>query len=133
MAHFAPQLHAACLQPGIQGAKSGEAWHRQPQPPAPVLHALLDLAFLPARRRITELRIKQIVAGHGCKARIDLSGLARPGAVNRRLHVIEDSAGGRAAQHPEGLAYCCVKQHLMRLQRLGPLDEGPAVRQFGVS
>ena len=70
-----------------------------------------------SRRRITELGLEQVMAGHSGKAGIDLSGLANPDPVNRSfvrrdnsppdcslfLLTIEDPTPRYAAQHPERL------------------------------
>ena len=70
---------------------------------AGMLNVLLDLSLLPARGRIAELGLEQILAGHGREAGIDLSFLAAADPVHRRAHVVVDSAPGNAAQNPEGV------------------------------
>ena len=71
------------------------------------------------------------MAGHRCEAGVDLAGLARPDAIDRGLHVVEDPASRNSAQHSERLGQR-VEQHLVGLERVGSHDEGPAVRELGV-
>ena len=51
--------------------------------------------------------------------------------IDRGLHVVEDPASRYPAQHPERLGQR-VKQHLVGLERIGPYDERPAVRELSV-
>jgi hypothetical protein len=44
-----------------------------------------------------------MMAGHGREAGIDLPLLAAPDLVDRRAHVVVDSAPGNAARNPEGV------------------------------
>ena len=55
---LSPQLLAACLQPVVQRRQGGKGGRRLPEPMAGVLDVLLDLPFLPAGRRIAELRLE---------------------------------------------------------------------------
>src|SRR4051794_18236103 len=71
------------------------------------------------------------MAGHRREPGIDLPRLARPDAVDRGLHVVEDPAPRHPAQNTERLGQS-VKQHLVGLQQIAPNDERPAVRQLGV-
>src|SRR5574344_1188774 len=59
------------LKPHIQISKALKVWCPLPQALAGILHVLLNLAFLPTRCWITELRIKQVVADHGSEPLID--------------------------------------------------------------
>ena len=131
MLDIPPLCHAALLQPGIQGREARKARQRLPQPAPGILDVLLDLALLPARGRIAELRLKQVVAGHGREPGIDLPGLARSDPVDSRLHVVEDAPPRDPAQDPECLGQG-IEQHLVGLQQIRPHDEGLAVRQLGV-
>ncbi len=98
---------------------------------AGVLDVLLDLSLLPARGRIAKLGLEQIVTGHGREAGIDLAFLAAADPVDRCAHVVIDPPPGNAAQNPEGVVVG-IEQHLVRLQRIGPHDEGTAVAQLEV-
>ena len=131
MLDMLPLRDAALFQPRVQGINVGEAWHRLPQPPPRILNVLLDLSFLPTRCRITELGLKQVMAGHGREPGVDLPGFASADPVDCRLHVIEDPTLGDATQHAERVVQG-VEQHLVGLQQIGPHDEGFAVRQLGV-
>jgi hypothetical protein len=81
---------------------------------ASVLDVLLDLPFLPARRRIAELGLEQEVADHRREARIDPPLLATPDPVHGRPHIVVDAAPGNAAEHAEGVIVG-VEQHFVRL------------------
>jgi hypothetical protein len=72
-----------------------------------------------------------LLAGQGREAGIDLPLLVAPDTVDRRAHVVVDSAPGNAAQNPEGVVVG-VEQHLVRLQRIGSHDEGTAVAELEV-
>lgn len=126
-----PVLTAAPLKPEIQGCKIREMRHLLPDLAAGILNGLLNLSFLPSRCRITEIRLKQIVA-HKCgKTQVYLPGFPSPDMIHSCFHIIENTPARHAAQHPEGLSQG-VKQHFMGLQGIGPQNEGPAVAEFGV-
>ena len=95
-------------------------------------NVLLDLAFLPARRRIAELGLVDIVVRHGEEAHVDLPLLAAADPINSRAHVVVDAATRHAAEHAESVPVR-VKQHLMGLQERGPDQKSPAVRQLDMS
>ena len=126
MRDLGPQLPASRLQPVVQRRQRGKARRRLPEPMARVLHVLLDLPLLPAGGRIAELGLEQEVADHGREARVDLALLAAPDLVDGGAHVVVDPAPRHAAQHAEGVVVG-VEQHLMRLLRIGPQNEGAAV------
>ena len=94
-----------------------------------ILNVLLDLSLLPARCRIAELGLEQVVAGHRHEADIDVALLAATDLVDGGLHVVVDAAPRNAAEDTEGMIVG-VEQHLVRLQEIGPNDEGPAVAQL---
>ena len=131
MLDLAPLLDAALLEPGVERVQIGEAGQRLPQPATRILHVLLDLALLPTRGGVTELGLEQVMAGHRREPGVDLSRLARPDAIDRGLHVVEDTASRHSAQHPERLGQR-VEQHLVGLERIGSHDERSAVRELGV-
>lgn len=87
---------------------------------------LLNLTFLPTRSRVAELWFKNIMAGHGLESGIDVTLLASAHTVHGRLHIIVNPAAGNAAKHAKRMPMG-VKQHLMRLQRIGSHEESPAV------
>jgi len=97
-----------------------------PDLPTGILDGLLDLTFLPARRRIAEFRLEQIVADHGREAQVDLTDLATPNTVHRRLHIVENTTTRHPAKDAKGFRQR-IEQHLVGLQRIGPQNEGSAV------
>src|SRR5450759_2953675 len=96
-----------------------------PDAPPAVLHVLLDNTFLPAAGDIAEVGIKQVVRGHGGKARVDDACLALLDLVHRSLHVVVDAAPRYAAQRGKG-PRMGIEQHLMALRRVRLQDEGTA-------
>src|ERR1700722_7840438 len=98
---------------------------------ASVLDVLLDLPFLPARRRSAELRLEQEVADHGREARIDLPLLPVPDPVYGRPHVVVDAALRNAAEYAERVVVG-VEQHLVRLLQIGAQEESPAITELEV-
>jgi len=99
---------------------------------AGILDILLDLSFLPAGSRVAELRLEQIMAGHGLKAYIDVTLLATSNLVDGRAHVIVYSASRNATEYPEGMVVG-VKQHLMCLQEIGAYNKGSRIAELGMS
>ncbi len=71
------------------------------------------------------------MAGHCSEPGVDLPRLARPDAIDRGLHIVEDPARRHSTQHAERLGQR-VEQHLMGLERIGPYDKCPAVRELGM-
>ena len=65
MCRLRPQQLATIFQPFIQCSKVWEDRSDLPEAMSGITHALLNLTLLPARRRIAELRIEDVVAGHG--------------------------------------------------------------------
>ena len=66
------------------------------------------------------------MAGHGLEACVDITLLAASNTVHGCLHVVIDAAPGDTTEHAEGMPVG-IKQHLMRLQRIGPDNKGAAV------
>src|SRR5271166_6880874 len=96
---------------------------------AGVLNILFDLALLPARRRIAEFRVKQVVAGHSRETSVDLPLFAHANPINSRAHVVVNPAPRNAAEHPERMVMG-VKQHFMGLKKIGADKKGAAVREL---
>lgn len=94
-----------------------------------ILDVLLDLSLLPARRRIAELRFVEIVAGQRHEADFDIAFLAATDLVDSCAHIVVDAALWHTAQNAEGMVVG-VEQHLVRLQKVGPNDEGAAVAEL---
>jgi hypothetical protein len=67
-----PLRDAMFLQPDVQGIDIGEVRHWLPQSSPRILHVLLDLSFLPPRRRVTEVHFEQLMARHRGKAGVHL-------------------------------------------------------------
>ena len=68
---------------------------------------------------------------HGLEACVDIALLAAPNTIHGRLHIVKDPTPRNAAKHAEGMPVG-IEQHLMCLQRIGPDNEGAAVRQLAV-
>lgn len=94
-----------------------------------VADILLDLPFLPTRRRIAELGLEYIVVRHGEEADVDFTGLSAANTIDRRLHIVVDAPFRHAAEDPERVPVG-IEQHLMGLQRIGAQEKGPTVRQL---
>ena len=124
-----PQLEASRFQPGIQRGKVWKVRHPLQHLVAGIPNVLLDLTFLPSRRRIAKLGLVNIVVRHGEKAHVDLPLFATADTIHRRLHVVVDPAPRHTAKNPECVPMG-IEQHLMGLQRIGAQQEGPAVRQL---
>lgn len=117
------------LKPHIQISKALKVWCPLPQALAGILHVLLNLAFLPTRCWITELRIKQVVADHGSEPLIDPALFATPHRIHSGLHVVVDAALGNATEDLKGMPVG-IKQHFMFLLVVSPKHKGPAVGQL---
>src|SRR5690606_7695060 len=83
-----PKLFASKLQPVVQGFQRWKAWCGLKEPMTRILNILLDLAFLPAGRRIAKFRLIEIVAGHCHEADIDVPLFATAYSVDGRAHVM---------------------------------------------
>ena len=83
-----PQRSAAFQQPDIEFGERAKAFFARvlPDSPPAILNVLLDNAFLPAGGDIAEVRIEQVVRGHGREARINDATLAFLYLVDGRLH-----------------------------------------------
>lgn len=127
-----PQRDATLFQPVIQRGKIGKVRHALQHLMTGVADVLLDLTFLPPRRWIAKVWLEDIVVRHREEADIDLPRLAAAHEINRRLHVVIDTALRHAAEHPERMPMG-VEQHLVGLQGIGPQKEGPAVRQLDMA
>ena len=111
-----PERDTALFQLVDQRREIGKAWHGLPQSVPGILHVLLDLTLLPARGRIAERWLKHVVVRHRKEAHVDLSFFPAP------RNAAED-----AEPVPMG-----IEQHLVGLQKIGPDQKGPAVRQLDV-
>jgi hypothetical protein len=124
-----PKFLASQLKPVVQGFQRCKARHGLPQSMTRILDVLLDLSLLPSGCWIAELGFVEVVAGHRHEADVDVALLAAPDLVDRCPHIVVDAAPGNAAKNTEGMIVG-VKQHLVRLQRIGSNDEGAAVTQL---
>ena len=79
---FVSDQRATLLKPLVQFCQIGEDLHDLPQAAARIPNVLLDLPFLPASCRIAELNLKDVVAGHGLEAGIDIALFASSHAVH---------------------------------------------------
>ncbi len=96
-----------------------------------IANALLDLALLPAGRRVAELGLVQIVADHGDEAAVHRARLAAADLVYGGLHVVVDAPLRDALECLEGVVVR-VEQHLVALLQVGAVEERPAVAQLEV-
>jgi len=69
------------------------------------------------------------MADHRRETGVDLALLATADLVDGGSHIVVDSAPRHAAQHAEGVVIS-VEQHLVGLLRIGPQNEGAAVREL---
>jgi len=109
---LAPLRDALFLEPGVERIDIREDRQQLPQAPPRILHVLLDLTLFPTRGRVKELWLEQVMAGHRCKASVDLPNLTGTHPVDCVLYVVKDPALRNAAQHPERLGHR-VEQHLV--------------------
>src|SRR5690606_41777933 len=95
-----PKLFASKLQPVVQGFQRWKAWCGLKEPMTRILNILLDLAFLPAGRRIAKFRLIEIVAGHCHEADIEVPLFATAYSVIGRAHVAIDPSSANATKGP---------------------------------
>ena len=121
MLNFCPLRDALLLKPDVEGIKiretsaGGIEW--LPQTAARILNVFLNLSLLPARGRIAEVCLEQVVTGQRGKSGVDLPRFAATDLVDRRLRspvrlspgssacgcTVEDPTLRHAAQNPKGL------------------------------
>jgi len=119
-------------QPAVQLVERLEAQPRGEEPFADQPDLVLHLTLLPARRRRAGNRIDQIVAAHLQEAAIIETALADEDRLHRRLHVVVDAAPAGALEQRER-PVVGVKHHLLRLARIGPNEQHPAVAESDMS
>src|SRR5690606_3184060 len=88
-----------------------------------------NLALLPTCSRVAEIGLEDIVVRHGKEAHVDLPLLAAADTIHSRLHVVVNAASRHTTKDPERMPVG-IEQHLVGLQRIGPQQKGPAVRQL---
>ena len=115
-------------QPGIQLVVALEPQPRREEALTHQPDLVLDLALLPARGRRAGDRIDQVVAAHLQEAAIVEAILADEDRLHRRLHVVVDAAPAGALEQRER-PVVGVKHHLLRLARIGPHEQHPAVAE----
>jgi len=124
-----PRLKAALFQPGVQCGEVRKVRHPLEHLVTGIPDILLDLPLLPARCRIAELRLIDIVVRHGEEAHVDLPLLAAADAINRCAHIVVNPPRRHTTEDPERVAVG-IEQHLMRLQGVSSKKKGAAVRQL---
>ena len=115
-------------QPGIQllVALHPQPWGKEALPHQP--HLVLDLPLLPARCRCAGHRIDEIMAAHLHKAAIVGALATNEDRLHRRLHVVVDAPRAGALEEGE-CPVVGVEHHLLRLARIRPREQHPAVAQ----
>ena len=115
-------------QPGVHLVVALEPQPRREEPLADQTDLILDLTLLPARGRRAGDRLDQVVTAHLQEAAIVEAGFADKDRLHRRLHVVVDAASAGALEEREG-AVVSIKHHLLRLARIGPHKQHPAVTE----
>ena len=115
-------------QPGVQLVVGLEPQPRREEALADQPDLVLDLSLLPARGRRAGHRIDEIVAAHLQEAAIVEAVLADEDRLHRRLHVVVDAAAAGALEQSER-PVVGVEHHLLRLARIGPHEQHPAVTE----
>ena len=115
-------------QPGVQLVVALDPQPRREEALAHQPDLVLDLTLLPARRRRAGDRLDQVVAAHLQEAAIVGALLADEDRLHRRLHVVVDAARAGALEEGER-PVVGVEHHLLRLARIGPHEQHPAVAE----
>ena len=131
MGNLAPEFLTTTFKPIVQGFKGWKTGRDLPEPMAGVSDVLFNLTLLPSRRRIAKIRVEQIMTGHRRKARVNLPLLAGADTIDGGAHIVVNPASRHAAQNPERVVMG-VKQHFMRLKKVGSQNKSPAMRQLDV-
>ena len=98
---------------------------------AQIADLVLDLAFLPSRGGGAGHRFNQMMRAHLQKAAIITARLANEDRLDRRLHVVVDTAPADAAIKLECLVVS-VEHQLLGLAKIDAHERHPAVRQLHV-
>ncbi len=113
-------------QPGIQLVKILEPQPRREEALADEPDLVLDLTLLPARCRGAGHRLDEIMTAHLQEAAIINAILTDEDRLHCRLHVVVDAALACALEQGEG-PVVGVEHHLLRLARINPHEQHPAV------
>lgn len=124
--------HAAVLEPCVELGVALESGPRHKEPPPYDADLVLDLLLLPAGCWRACDRIDEIVTAHLLEAPVVGSVAPNEDRVDRRLHVVVDAPRKGAAEESEGFVVG-VEDHLLRLARIGPNEQHPAVTETNVS
>ena len=133
MTEFMPQRTHPHRQPEIEFGEQGEPPLRclLQDPPARILHVLLDDARLPARGHIAEVVVDQVVSAHRLEACVHQPALALANPIHGRLHVVVDAA----PRHPSAgreAARARIERHLVALAGVRHQPERPACAKHQV-
>ena len=115
-------------QPGVQLVEVLEPQPRREEPLTDEPDLVLDLPLLPARCRRAGDRIDEVMAAHLQEAAIVETFLADEDRLHRRLHVVVDAAPAGALEQGER-PVVGVEHHLLRLARIDPHEQHPAVTE----
>ena len=119
---------ALVQKPGVQFLVALDPDPGREEPLADRADLALHLTFLPTRSRGAGDWIDQIMAGHLQEPTVVEAFLADKDGLHRCLHVVVDPASAGALEEGES-PVVGIEHHLLRLARIGPHEEHPAVTQ----
>jgi hypothetical protein len=120
--------NALVEQPGVQFVVGLHAQSRREEPFPHQSNLVLDLPLLPARRGRTGNRVNEIMTAHLQEAPIVGALAADEDRLHRGLHVVVYAARAGALEEGER-PVVGVEHHLLRLARICPYKQHPAVAQ----
>src|SRR3984885_1565271 len=119
---------ALVQQPPVQLVEGFEPQPRREEALPDQPNLVLDLALLPTRRWRTGNRIDEIMAAHLQEAAIVEASFADEDRLHGGLHVIVDATSASAFEQGK-CPVVGVEHHLLRLARVSPHKQHPAVAE----